>query len=677
MRWYQNLSINKRIILIAVPTTLIIAVIISLILNYYANKSAQENAMESINEISNTLDMSFKNSSLQLDNNVNNSIKILKKFVFLKFDSNTEFEIDGVDDSNIPKLYLKGTLINNRNKLMDEYYKSTDNVATIFVRDGDDFTRIATSVKDQKGNRAIYTKLGVNHPSMQYIKAGKSYHGLATLFGQDYITVYEPVLDSNNKVIAIYFVGYNLANLYKIYSDNINKLVIGTNGFLLAYDNNTKEFKAGPLTGKLSDHPYFKEDSGIITFEKDSNKYIARTVSIDAINWKIIVAAVEYDFKEKFVVLQIIAIIGIILLSILTILLNNVILRKAVITPLRSLSNDLFDFFDFINFKDKGCCNYVPSGNNEINEVSVKVSEQIKIIENNIETDRKLIQESLNAAEFIKRGNLNVQISQNSNNPSLNELKDNINIIFSDLNSIMREILNVIFQYSNNDFRESIQINNLEGEMNDVIQGVNIMGSRIREMLHNSMDTSENLIGSSEELKNNVDTLEDSSKKQAVLLEKNIHSLSTLKESMESVNTKATEVVTLSEEIRNIISIIHDVADQTDLLALNAAIEAARAGEAGRGFAVVADEVRKLSERTQNSLKDISSNVNILADAIKEMDGAINAQNTEMQEMHASIQELQDVAQSTLDVAITTKHVSDKVNSISNEILQDASQKQF
>lgn len=681
MNSLKQLSISKKMFVVNAPVISLSVILLFVVVSIYSSKSADRSAKLSIERTGYLVESSFNNLMGQLESSSRNSLDIFKYFLESDYGSFTEFSLEGKDDNNHPNYYLNGKLITGRYGVLDRFTKITGDVATIFARDNDDFIRVTTSLKDSNGKRAVWTKLDHNHPAYKLMLEGKPYFGKATLFGNDYLTYYDPIKDDDNNITGILFIGYDLNPAYEVLKKSIENIKIGTNGFIVALDKKNDIFMIDShFSSKPSSLPFYSQlkDNNIFKYSLNGNKYIADDIYYKNLDWDIVISVLEHDYIKDILFLRNVMFTGLIIfLSILFVTVNFVV-SMAVVKPLRKLTISIHKFFDFISHKPKReIVEYKPSGRDEILEISESINEQMRKSYENIEEDNRLIEESVKVSEQIKQGYLNVRINATSHNPSLNSLKDNINDAFANLNDAMQNILSIVEKYSANDFRDSISVSHLEGELLAVINGINSMGREIRNMLHTSMKTCRDLMSASDELKNHVDTLQVSAETQSTHLDKNIVSLDQLNKSMVQVNTRAKDVVEHSEAIRSIIEVISDVADQTDLLALNAAIEAARAGEHGRGFAVVADEVRKLAERTQKNLQEISSNTNSLVDAINDMDKAIIAQTDEMKDMHASVLELQSVTENTLNVAHSTKEVSDKVNQISNDIMNDASSKQF
>ncbi len=174
-----------------------------------------------------------------------------------------------------------------------------------------------------------------------------------------------------------------------------------------------------------------------------------------------------------------------------------------------------------------------------------------------------------------------------------------------------------------------------------------------------------------------MELLSESTGIQAKSVEETANSMMTIASSMEETSSRSQEVITQSNDIKSVVVIIGDIAEQTNLLALNAAIEAARAGEHGRGFAVVADEVRQLAERTQKSLSEINANISVLTQSIMDIGSSIDAQSMSISQVNDAVSEIDKAIQDNAQTANKVRSVAIEVKEMSSEALEDVEKNKF
>jgi methyl-accepting chemotaxis protein len=163
-----------------------------------------------------------------------------------------------------PTLKLDGKTVNLDFTVVDRFTEMTGAVATVFAKSGDDFVRVTTSLKNDKGERAVGTLLDRAHPGYKATLAGGSFTGLATLFGRQYMTQYDPIRNAQGQIVGLSFIGLDFSDYLKALKASIRELKIGKTGYFYVLNA-----RPGEKLGELVIHPAI-EGKNLLTV-KDTN----------------------------------------------------------------------------------------------------------------------------------------------------------------------------------------------------------------------------------------------------------------------------------------------------------------------------------------------------------------------------------------------------------------------
>ena len=389
---------------------------------------------------------------------------------------------------------------------------------------------------------------------------------------------------------------------------------------------------------------------------------------------------------------------------------------------------------EFLSY-EKSEFEYVEStGNKKVDDMFKNWNQQIKKFDKRTKDDMRVLGEIVLTADKVEQGIYKCRIKGDSDNPTISTLRNTLNKMLISIDDATSRISKVVTSYTNDDFTDYIKVvDNYKDDMKLLMESINLLGKELGNSAKNNYDNGETLEESASTMTNSMNNLAEKANEQAASLEETAAALEEITSITRNNTQNATKMATLGQVVKksvlsgeelasktassmdeinekvkainSAITVIDQIAFQTNILSLNAAVEAATAGEAGKGFAVVAQEVRNLASRSAeaareikhivenatfkaNSGKQIATNMIVgykelnetilkTIDLIKDIENSSKEQLAGIEQINGAVTELDQQTQQNANVAMQTKQVAQSTLFIANQVVKNANDKEF
>jgi methyl-accepting chemotaxis protein len=389
---------------------------------------------------------------------------------------------------------------------------------------------------------------------------------------------------------------------------------------------------------------------------------------------------------------------------------------------------------EFLSY-EKSEFEYVEStGNKKVDDMFKNWNQQIKKFDKRTKDDMRVLGEIVLTADKVEQGIYKCRIKGDSDNPTISTLRNTLNKMLISIDDATSRISRVVTSYTNDDFTDYIKVvDNYKDDMKLLMESINLLGKELGNSAKNNFQNGETLENSASTMTNSMNNLAEKANEQAASLEETAAALEEITSITRNNTQNATKMATLGQVVKksvlsgeelasktassmdeinekvkainSAITVIDQIAFQTNILSLNAAVEAATAGEAGKGFAVVAQEVRNLANRSAEAAKEIKNlveeaniktndgklissdmiegykelnkNISETINIIEDVSAASKEQMLGIEQINQTVNMLDRVTQENAFESNQIKEISQSVSTLAYELLTDAKSKKF